>query len=63
VTFQIGDRVREGMHTGTVADVGTVLIQVKSDAGGLCVLCPWELVRLVADIRATIEQPDDQHSQ
>jgi hypothetical protein len=30
VEFQIGDNVREGMHVGTVTDVGTVLIQVKA---------------------------------
>jgi hypothetical protein len=47
VKFQIGDRVREGMHPGTVTDVGTVLIQVKSDEGGLRVVCPWELVKIL----------------
>jgi hypothetical protein len=46
VKFQIGDRVREGTHVGTVTDVGTVLIQVKSDEGGLRVACPWELVKI-----------------
>ena len=40
--FQIGERVREGMHTGTVTDAGTVLVQVKSDVGDLRVACPWE---------------------
>jgi hypothetical protein len=43
--FQIGDNVREGMHVGTVTDVGTVLIQVKTTDGRLRVVCPWELVR------------------
>jgi hypothetical protein len=47
VKFQIGDRVREGMHTGTVTDVGTVLIQVKADAGGLRVACPWDLAKIL----------------
>jgi hypothetical protein len=46
VKFQTGDRVRDGMHVGTVTDVGTVLIQVKSDEGGLRVACPWELVKI-----------------
>ena len=45
VEFQIGDNVREGMHVGTVTDVGTVLIQVKTTDGRLRVVCPWELLR------------------
>jgi len=45
VEFQIGDNVREGMHVGTVTDVGTVLIQVKTTDGRLRVVCPWELVK------------------
>jgi hypothetical protein len=44
--FQIGDRVREGMHVGTVMDVGTMLIQVKTNEGRSRVVCPWELVRV-----------------
>jgi small-conductance mechanosensitive channel len=47
MTFQIGDRVREGTHIGTVTDVGTVLIQVRSDAGGLRVVCPWDLAKIL----------------
>jgi hypothetical protein len=43
--FQIGDEVRDGMHVGTVTDVGTVLIQVKTTEGRLRVVCPWELVK------------------
>jgi hypothetical protein len=42
--FQIGDKVREGSHVGTVTDVGTVLIQVKTSEGTSRVVCPWELV-------------------
>ena len=42
--FQIGDKVREGTHVGTVTDVGTVLIQVKTSEGTCRVFCPWELV-------------------
>ena len=45
VRFQIGDNVREGRHVGTVTDVGTVLIQVKTTDGCLRVVCPWELVK------------------
>jgi small-conductance mechanosensitive channel len=45
VEFQIGDNVREGVHVGTVTDVGTVLIQVKTTDGRLRVVCPWELVK------------------
>jgi hypothetical protein len=44
VEFQIGDNVCEGMHVGTVTDVGTVLVQVKTTDGRLRVVCPWELV-------------------
>jgi hypothetical protein len=46
--FQIGDRVREGSHVGTVTDVGTVLIQVKTSEGTSRVVCPWELVLMRA---------------
>ena len=42
--FQIGDKVREGSHVGTVTDVGTVLIQVKMSEGTSRVVCPWELL-------------------
>jgi hypothetical protein len=43
--------VREGTHVGTVTDVGTVLVQVKTIEGTSRVVCPWELVR----IRATYD--------
>jgi hypothetical protein len=46
VRFRIGDKVREGMRVGTVTDVGTVLIEVKTTAGTSRMVCPWELVRL-----------------
>ncbi len=46
--FQIGDKVREGSHVGTVTDVGTVLIQVKTSEGTCRVVCPWELVLMRA---------------
>lgn len=48
VQFRVGDKVREGMHVGTVTDVGTVLIQVKTTMGASRMVCPWELVRLPA---------------
>jgi hypothetical protein len=41
--FQIGDRVREGTHIGTATDVGTVLVQVKTNEGTSRVVCPWEI--------------------
>lgn len=44
--FSVGDEVREGTHVGTVTDVGTVLIQVKTSGGTSRMLCPWELVRV-----------------
>lgn len=43
--FQVGDRVRHGAHVGTVTDVGTVLIQVKTSEGTDRIFCPWELVK------------------
>ena len=46
--FRIGDEVRDGAHVGTVTDVGTVLIQVKTTMGTSRMACPWELVRLQA---------------
>lgn len=45
MTFHIGDVVRIGMRVGTITDVGTMLIQVKTTEGRLRVVCPWELVR------------------
>ncbi|BBZ10015.1 hypothetical protein MBRA_02100 [Mycobacterium branderi] len=44
--FCIGDKVRDGLHVGTVTDVGTMLIQVRTTAGTARMVCPWELVRL-----------------
>ena len=44
--LQIGDKVRAGSHVGTVTDVGTVLVQVKTNEGTSRVVCPWELVRI-----------------
>lgn len=46
--FCIGDKVRDGLHVGTVTDVGTMLIQVKTTVGTSRMVCPWELVRLRA---------------
>jgi hypothetical protein len=44
VNFQIGDTVRVGARVGTITDVGTVLIQYKTN-DGLRVACPWEMVK------------------
>jgi hypothetical protein len=46
VKFQIGDTVQVGMRVGTVTDVGTVLVQFKTNDGCLRVACPWEVVRI-----------------
>ncbi len=45
MNLHIGDSVRMGTRVGTVTDVGTMLIQVKTTEGSLRVVCPWELVR------------------
>jgi hypothetical protein len=34
------------MHVGTVTDVGTMLVQIKTTTGTSRMVCPWELVRL-----------------
>jgi small-conductance mechanosensitive channel len=47
VKFHVGDRVQVGVRVGTITDVGTVLIQVKSDEGRLRVVCPWEIVKIL----------------
>ena len=47
VKFHIGDRVQVGTRVGTITDIGTVLIQVKSDEGRSRVVCPWELVKVL----------------
>jgi hypothetical protein len=44
--FRIGDEVRDGLRVGTVTDVGTMLVQVKTTIGTSRMVCPWELVRL-----------------
>ena len=44
--FRVGDRVRERLRVGTITDVGTVLVQVKTDEGRLRAVCPWELVKI-----------------
>lgn len=47
VKFHIGDKVQVGMRVGTITDVGTVLIQVKTSEASLRVVCPWEVVRII----------------
>lgn len=34
------------MRIGTVTDVGTVLIQLRTVEGASRVVCPWELVKI-----------------
>ena len=47
VKFHVGDRVKLGStRIGTVTDVGSVLIEVKTSEGPLRVVCPWEIVRI-----------------
>ncbi len=45
MNFHIGDVVRVSTRVGTITDVGTILIQVRTTEGSLRVVCPWELVR------------------
>jgi hypothetical protein len=52
VNFQIGDTVRVGTRVGTITDIGTVLIQFKTNDGGLRVACPWEVVKIPSLPRA-----------
>ena len=44
--FQIGDAVQVGARIGTIVDVGTVLIQFKTNDGCLRATCPWEVVKI-----------------
>jgi hypothetical protein len=47
VKFHVGDRVQLGStRIGTITDVGSVLIEVKTSEGRLRVVCPWEIVRI-----------------
>jgi hypothetical protein len=55
--FCIGDEVREGTRVGTVTDVGTLLIQIKTTLGMSRVVCPWEVVKVRPAQRARIRQP------
>ena len=50
--FQIGDAVEVGARIGTIIDVGTVLIQFKTNDGCLRVACPWEVVKIPSLPRA-----------
>ena len=43
--FHIGDTVQVGTRVGRITDIGTVLIQVKTNDGCLRMACPWEVVR------------------
>ena len=44
--FQIGDTVRVGARVGTITDVGTVLLEVKTNDGSLRMACSWEVMRI-----------------
>ena len=44
--FQVGDSVQVGARIGTIIDVGTLLIQFKTNDGCLRVACPWEVVKI-----------------
>jgi hypothetical protein len=41
-----------GTRAGTITDIGTVLIQFKTNDGCLRVACPWELVKIATLPRA-----------
>jgi hypothetical protein len=45
VKFHIGDTVQVGSRSGTVTDVGTVLIRFETNDGCVRAACPWEVVR------------------
>ncbi|MFL6085686.1 MAG: hypothetical protein ACJ74F_21335 [Mycobacterium sp.] len=47
VILHIGDEVRVGTRVGTITDVGTILIQVKTTEGSVRVVCPWEVVKVL----------------
>ena len=52
MNFQIGDTVRVGTRAGAITDIGTVLIQFKTNDGCLRVACPWEVVKIPTPPRA-----------
>jgi len=52
VNFHIGDTIRVGARAGTITDIGTVLIQFKTNDGCLRVACPWEVVKIATLPRA-----------
>jgi hypothetical protein len=51
VKFQIGDTVQVGTRVGTITDVGTVLIEIKTNDGCLRMTCPWEVVPIPSQPR------------
>jgi hypothetical protein len=46
MNLRIGDSVQVGARVGTITDVGTVLIQYKTNDGGLRVACTWEVMKI-----------------
>jgi len=47
VKLHVGDKVRVGTRVGTITDIGTILIQVKTTEGRVRVVCAWELVKVL----------------
>jgi hypothetical protein len=48
MVFHIGDEVRHGTRIGTVTDVGTVLLHVRTTDGTSRAVCPWDIVKVSA---------------
>lgn len=46
--LHLGDTVPVGTRIGTITDIGTVIIQFKTNDGCLHVACPWEVLRICA---------------
>ena len=51
--FQVGDRVREGMRVGTITDVGTMLIEVKTEQGQVAGRVPMGTSEIAAHMRGS----------
>lgn len=44
--FHIGEKIQVGMRIGTISDIGTVLIQFKTNDGCRRIACPWDVVKI-----------------
>ena len=60
--FHIGDTVQVGTRVGRITDIGTVLIQVKTNDGCLRVACPWEVVRTSSLPRESVSNFEPERS-